>query len=66
MHIHIIRNLGKFFLKLGLIEAAKTVYETLIKQLEMNFGESHGTIVYDAFGQSWKYRCKHPDVITVI
>ncbi|XP_071175248.1 uncharacterized protein [Mytilus edulis] len=58
------RNLGKFFLKLGLMEAAKTVYKTLIKQLEMNFGESYGTIVYDPFSQSWKYRCKHPDVIT--
>jgi len=46
--------------------AAKKVYKTLIKQLELNYGESHGTIEYSAFDQSWKYRCKHPDVIKVI
>lgn len=56
-------NLGNFFLSLGLMEAAQKVYEALIKQLELHYGESHGTIVYNAFDQSWKYRCKHPDVI---
>lgn len=57
--------MGKFFLNLGLMEAAKSVYKTLIKQLESHYGESHGTIVYNAFGHDWKYRCKHPDVIKV-
>ena len=61
----ILSLLGNFFSTLGLIEAAKKVYKTLIKILELNFDEIYDTIVYSAFDQSWKYRCNHPVVIKV-
>lgn len=56
-------KLGHFFQNLSLMEAAKNIYVTLIKQLEMNYGISHGDIIYSAHNQSWTYRCKHPTVI---
>ena len=57
--------MGDFFRELGLVESAKKIYVTLIQQLEREYGESHGTIVYSAYNQSWQYKCKHPDVIKV-
>ncbi|CAG2252128.1 NPHP3 [Mytilus edulis] len=42
---------------------SKKIFKTLIKQLELNYGESHGTVVYNVHDHTWKYRCKHPDVI---
>ncbi|XP_076109505.1 uncharacterized protein LOC143078527 [Mytilus galloprovincialis] len=56
-------RLGNFFLIIGIMEAAKKIFKTLIKQLELNYGESHGTVVYNVHDHTWKYRCKHPDVI---
>ncbi|CAG2215023.1 NPHP3 [Mytilus edulis] len=43
--------------------SSKKIFKTLIKQLELNYGESHGTVVYNVHDHTWKYRCKHPDVI---
>ncbi|XP_053394800.1 uncharacterized protein LOC123525710 isoform X2 [Mercenaria mercenaria] len=56
-------QLGNFFQTLGLMEAAKNIYLTLIKQLEMNYGISHGCIVYSAHNHSWVYRCQCYTVI---
>ncbi|XP_052774907.1 uncharacterized protein LOC128213338 [Mya arenaria] len=56
-------RLGHFFLQVGLVEAARNVYTTLVEQLEHQYGASHGTIVYSANTQLYTYRCKHPDVI---
>ncbi|XP_063416779.1 uncharacterized protein LOC134699017 [Mytilus trossulus] len=56
-------RLGNFFLIIGIMEAAKKIFKTLIKQLELNYGESQGTVVYNVHDHTWKYRCKHPDVI---
>ena len=47
------------------MEAAKDIYKTLIKQLEMNYGISDGDIIYNVHNQSWTYRCKNPTVIKV-
>ncbi|XP_063416845.1 uncharacterized protein LOC134699089 isoform X1 [Mytilus trossulus] len=58
--------LGNFFQTLGLTHAAKKVYKTLVKQLELSYDETHDTIVYSAYGQSWKYRCNHPEVIKAL
>lgn len=65
MVVFIYSQLGNFFKNLGLMEAAKNIYLTLIEQLEMNYGISHGTIVYSAHNHSWVYRCKHYTVIKV-
>ncbi|WAR23121.1 Y7407-like protein [Mya arenaria] len=56
-------RLAHFFLQVGLVEAARNVYTTLVEQLEHQYGASHGTIVYSANTQLYTYRCKHPDVI---
>ena len=57
--------LGNFFLNLGLLEAAKKIFSSLIKHLEKEYKESNGTVVYNAFNQSCRYRCKHPEVLQV-
>ena len=64
-YIKLFSRLGNFFLNLGLLEAAKKIYEMLMKQLEDRFKESDGTVVYNPRNQSWRYRCKHPDVLKV-
>ena len=63
---HDFRQLGNFYDKLGLIDAAKDVFKELIKQLEHKYGETDGTIVQDSHSQSWSYKCKHPTVIEVM
>ena len=52
-------------MNLGLLEAAQMIYKSLIKQLEGHYKESHGTVVYNPFNHSWRYRCKHPEVLQV-
>ena len=64
-YIKLFSRLGSFFLNLGLLDAAKKIYQMLIKQSEHRFKESHGTVVYNPRNQSWRYRCKHPDVLKV-
>ncbi|KAL5013818.1 hypothetical protein ScPMuIL_008088 [Solemya velum] len=59
-------DLGAFFIDLGLLEAARTVYEKLLMELDSRYGQSHSTVVANPFGQSWTYRCKHPAVITAL
>ncbi|KAK3101549.1 hypothetical protein FSP39_004391 [Pinctada imbricata] len=65
-YIDLLDLLGDFFVDLGLYNGAKEVFMKLNSDLEEKFAVSHGTVVYNPFNHSWKYRSKHPNVIDAL
>ncbi|KAL4237051.1 hypothetical protein ACF0H5_005435 [Mactra antiquata] len=65
-YVKLFSLLGNFYQTLGLMEAAKEIYFGLLTHLERYYAETDSTIVYCSYNHSWRYRCKHIDVIKTL
>ncbi|XP_077992057.1 uncharacterized protein LOC144446177 [Glandiceps talaboti] len=62
----LLQCLAEFFMELGLLNGARSLYEKLLAELESTYLESHGTLVYSVLNFSRKHRSKHPHLIDVL
>ncbi|XP_070541009.1 uncharacterized protein [Ptychodera flava] len=61
-----LQYMAEFFMELGLLNSARSLFEKLLLELETNSLESHGTVVYHPQQFSRRHRSKHPHVIDVM